>query len=484
MHKRVLAGLLAAISCGGAQAADRAEDASRYSFSAPALAMATTPVVKTPALTGTMKAGGMTVRLENFMELRDGKVRAQVSFHNPSTAYPASVSLKTETRRANWRLTNRDGAQYRLVEVSQMGDAPNADGLTTVAAGATAYMTATFEADGASRGAQPFALVVPAHISWRTAIEQTERSGDFAINFRNVQRVAAEQRSVERVELASVRQAALPVAPAAPPAATTALAFEDDIAPMVADLPAAKPDGRMYLFAVGVETYDDAPAVPFADRSARLMTDLLRKRYGIPDDNITLVTGSDATGLKMLGRLNSLVQRLTPGDTVFFYYAGHGMAGRDGKAVYLVPKDAVPGAYETEMLSLDGLIRKFEQSPAARVVAFIDSCFSGRVGRDQSLFPGVGPLVPSPVRPTSLTGGSKVTLFMAGQANQFANDYPERGHRLFSYFLMRGLLEDGDVTAALNNYVAREVRRISSRRGAEYLQEPQFQGAANLPVDG
>src|SRR5208283_2129042 len=97
-------------------------------------------------------------------------------------------------------------------------------------------------------------------------------------------------------------------------------------------------------------------------------------------------------GTKMTGRINSLIQRLTPGDTVFFYYAGHGLSSRDGSEVYVVPKDAVPGAYEVEALSLGSLLHRFESSPASRVIAFLDTCFSGRVSRDKSLFPGTAPL--------------------------------------------------------------------------------------------
>jgi hypothetical protein len=448
-----------------------------------------------PTLVGAMKAGGMLVRLESFLELRDGNIRAQVSFQNPSPDAEATLTLKPRTSdaRSIARLVNRDGAQYRLVEVSQVGDAQMSSDWTSVPPGGSAFLTATFAPDGAERGVQPFSLSLPVRTAWRRDDKEIKGDSLVEVNFRGLRRKtpATVQRSVERVEAVAkepntlVQQASLPV-PVPKPASATALTtagFQDDLAPMVANLEAARPDARRYLFAVGVNAYDDAPDVPFADRSAQLMADLLRKRYGVPEDNVTLITGEEATGLKMLGRLNSLLQRLTPGDTVYFYYAGHGLAGRDGKAVYIVPKDAVPGAYEVEMLSLESLIQRFENSAATRVVAFIDTCFSGRVSREQSLFPGVGPLVPSPVRAATVERTSKVALFLAGQAHQFANAYPERGHRLFSYYLMRGLLDDSADTQDLNAYVAREVRRVSSKRGAEYVQEPRFEGAARVFSD-
>lgn len=422
-----------------------------------------------------MRVGGLLVRLEEFIEMRDGRIQAQMSFHNPSDSTPASLALtrqdsdaiagmiaQTSDARSVLRLKNAQGAEYRLIEMSRMGDVQGGSDWISVGPGGSAILTATFDPNGAARGVQPFALTVPVRL------QQADRSNVFQVNFGGLRRGVAEPAA----------PAAAPLAPVSllPPAVAKGT-FDDDLAPLIARMPAARPDPKRYLFAVGVEQYDDAPAVPFAERTAKSMASLLGKRYGIPDENVTLITGADATGMKILGRLNSLTQRLNPGDTVYFYYTGHGLSGRDGSNVFMVPKDAVPGAYEVEMLSLASLLRRFESSNASRVVAFLDTCFSGRIGQHESLFPGAAPLVPSPL-PTAPAGTSgKTTLFLAGQSFQFANDYPEHGYRLFSYFLMRGLLDGADDARALESYVAREVRRVSAKRGAEYVQEPQVQGA-------
>jgi hypothetical protein len=431
-----------------------------------------------PVAAGSLKVGNLVIRLERFTELRDGKVQAEMSFYNLDQDATASFVLNAKNTDASLR--NAEGIPYRLLGVSQFADTQSERGWTTVAPGASAAVTATFDRDNAPRGIQPFALKIPMRLKWHGDDAEFARVRSFDVNFGGLRRqselaqidrmLTPEAAPVERVQAMALQP--LPAAP------STSDKFNDDIAPLVAALPTARPDGRRYLFAIGVNDYDDAPDVPFADRSATLMTDLLRRRYGVPEENITLVTGEDATGLKILGRLNSFVQRLTPGDTVFFYYAGHGLSGRDGKAVYVVPKDAVPGAYEVEMLSLSSLMGRFESSPAARVVAFIDTCFSGRVGSDQSLFPGVAPLVPTEVAAPTLESKGKVTMFLAGQAHQFANDYPERGHRLFSYFLIRGLLRGSDNATEVHSFAAKEVRRISAKRGAEFLQEPRLEGVS------
>jgi hypothetical protein len=429
-----------------------------------------------PPAAGSLKVRNLVVRLDRFTELRDGKVQAEISFYNLDHEAAASFVLNAKNTDAS--LHNGDGASYRLLGVSQFADTQSESGWTTVAPGGSAALTATFSAEDLQRGIQPFALRIPMRLKWRSADAQLARVRSFDVNFGGLRRqselaLIPEAAPVERVQAMALQPLKSP-----PPLQARTSKFDDDLAPQVAALPAARPDGRRYLFAVGVNEYDDAPGVPFADRSAQLMTELLRKRYGVPEENITLITGDDATGLKILGRLNSFVQRLTPGDTVFFYYAGHGLSGRDGKAVYVVPKDAVPGSYEVEMLSLSSLLGRFESSPAGRVVAFLDTCFSGRVSGDKSLFPGVAPLVPTEVSAPTLQSKGKVTVFLAGQANQFANDYPERGHRLFSYFLIKGLLRGSDNATEIHAAAAREVRRISAKRGAEFLQEPRLEGAS------
>ena len=439
---------------------------------------------------GVMRVGGMTVRLDDFLELRDGSVQAHMSFHNAGTKSAAAFAVpKTTTGESKTvvRLRNAEGDEYRLADLSEFGSASDGTGWVSVPPGESAFLTATFKPDGAARGAQPFALNMPVRMTWHPDDGADERTSAFEINFGGLRRAAVDQ---------ELQMPATPPAPVAllpeptkaitappqvmaslPPVTAAAPKFIDDLGPMIAGLRPSKTDGHRYLFAVGVEQYDDAPAVPFAERSARAMTDLLRKRYGVPEENATLVTGADATGMKILGRLNSFIQRLQPGDTVYFYYTGHGVAARDGSNVYLMSKDTVPGAYEVEMLSLKALLQRLDKSNATRVVAFLDTCFSGRVGQKDSLFPGAAPLVPEPLPTNTVSSLSKTTLFLAGQSYQLANDYPEHGYRLFSYFLMKGILQGNDDPANLAAYVAPEVRRVSSRRGAEFVQEPQLVGA-------
>ena len=67
-----------------------------------------------------------------------------------------------------------------------------------------------------------------------------------------------------------------------------------------------------------------------------------------------------------------------------------------------------------------------------------------------------------------------INVFYAGEADQFANEYQDKGHRLFSYFYAKGLLKNLEARE-LEQYVQRNVRRVSVNRGPDYEQTPYFQ---------
>ncbi|WP_298066732.1 hypothetical protein, partial [uncultured Acinetobacter sp.] len=68
---------------------------------------------------------------------------------------------------------------------------------------------------------------------------------------------------------------------------------------------------------------------------------------------------------------------------------------------------------------------------------------------------------------------------------QFSNAYDTKGHRMFSYFLIRSLLKSRTNTPDMNTIfqeVSVGVRDASSAKGDIYLQEPQMYGNSALPL--
>lgn len=226
-----------------------------------------------------------------------------------------------------------------------------------------------------------------------------------------------------------------------------------------------------YLFAIGIENYKAAPNVPFAENSLKQLSSLFEKKFGIPKENQIILSSSDATGQAIQGNMRNLAARLGSHDTLFFYYAGHGLASRNGKDVYMLPSDAVRGAYEDEDFSFHNII-KDHFSKVGRAYVFLDTCFSGRANAQTMLTKGIAPVY----KTSQYRLPSNVTVFFAGQGDQYANFYPQKGHRLFSYYVIRSVLDGKIKLKEMLRYLHEHVRSVSSKMGVDHLQEPFIAG--------
>jgi WD40 repeat protein len=260
--------------------------------------------------------------------------------------------------------------------------------------------------------------------------------------------------------------------------------FEDDLPKLLAKAPASKPNPKLHVLAIGINDYADVPDVPFADRSAQQFAEIAKKLLGAEPQNIIVLTDSQATLGRLLGRLNTLLNRLGPEDQLLFYYAGHGVPAKDGSGAFLLAQDGGSGSYEQLPLQLGHLYKAIAKSKVGQAKIFIDACFSGRSGKDTIVFEGIAPVVPKVDQ--SFPDSQRLAVLTAGRGDQFSNQDKARGHRLFSYHLMRLLLEDGakleiaQLHKRLRDVVLNESRRI----GPEFEQEPDLQGNGRMVVFG
>lgn len=259
--------------------------------------------------------------------------------------------------------------------------------------------------------------------------------------------------------------------------------FKDDLPSLLAKLPVTKPNANVYVFAVGIDDYADVPDVPFADRSAKQFSEVAQKLFGAPKQNVVVLTNAEATSGRLRGRLRTILNRLGPQDQLLFYYAGHGVPGKNGRNAYLLAQDGGPGSYEEPDLQLEQLYAEIAKSRVGKAKLFIDACFSGRVGKDAIVFEGIAPITVSPKQ--SFPDSNRLAVLTAGRGDQFSNQSKERGHRLFSYHLMRGLLEGGSKLemAQLHNQLRDRVLDESRRIGPEFEQEPDLQGNGKLSLN-
>ena len=249
----------------------------------------------------------------------------------------------------------------------------------------------------------------------------------------------------------------------------------DELWLAVQELRNSRLNDNAFLFVIGIEDYKSAAPVPYAENSALVTKELLRVKAGVPDKNVYLLTQDKTTGTQIRGELSKMLGRLDSDSLVYFYYAGHGVPDiSSNESVYLLPADAVQGAYQDDNFKLDNIMRQIAARQPQHAYFFLDTCFSGRVNRNELLFPGVGALMVETIKPKV---PENVTVFYGGQGTQFANAFEDKRHRLMSYYLAKGVLGGKDSIAELSDYLNREVRKESLVKGGDFRQEPFIDGA-------
>ena len=115
--------------------------------------------------------------------------------------------------------------------------------------------------------------------------------------------------------------------------------------------------------------------------------------------------------------------------------------------------------------------------PAKEIVVALDSCFSGAGGRSV-LAKGARPLVMNLQISTVPAGNMKIIAAASG--DQISSTYEEKGHGLFTYFMLKGIKnedvvnQDGSIKIdCLFGYLKPQVERIA-RKQYNNEQSPQL----------
>ena len=256
--------------------------------------------------------------------------------------------------------------------------------------------------------------------------------------------------------------------------------LSNDIPQLLKKSKSTKTDNTKWLFIVGIEDYEYTDSVKYSANSAKEFKAVIKKRLGIPEKNIRTLINRGATGSKIDYKLKDILRRVKSGDTIYFYYSGHGIpAPSQNNAPYMLAQDMNPAYLTDERFKLQNIYKQLSGSKASKVVAFIDSCFSG--GTDnQALIKGVAA---TRVKPKSVTfNKDKMLVISAGSGTQYSNKYDEKSNRLFSYYVMRGLINNNTDTQRLYDYVKSNVQEKSYEMGSSYEQVPVYDGNIRLKL--
>lgn len=222
------------------------------------------------------------------------------------------------------------------------------------------------------------------------------------------------------------------------------------------DIPLIKNRNKTtFAVIIGNENYNEVAKVPYALNDAQIFAMYCNKTLGIPSKNIKIY--KDATYGTMLSAMENIqeIAKAYHGEiNVIFYYAGHGIPDEMSKDAYLLPVDA-NGRNIAACYPLEQLYGELKKLNAKQVVVFLDACFSGAQR-------GVGMLASSrgvAIAAKEAVPQGNMVVFSAASADETAYPYNEKGHGLFTYYLLKKLNETkGDVTLGeLGSYICEKV---------------------------
>ena len=243
----------------------------------------------------------------------------------------------------------------------------------------------------------------------------------------------------------------------------------------------SKQESNKVALIIGIENYSDIPKVSYANDDAKFFFEYASTALGVSSDNIKMLIDKDATYIEINKILKKwLKSKIKPGKTdLIIFYAGHGLASKDNKELYLLPQDADPDLLSISAISRTKLFKEIEILKPKTTTFFFDACYTGSSRDDE--------LIMADARPIRILDDvnenipENFTIFSATKLNQIASGLKDVDHGIFSYYLMKGLEgkadanKDKDITnGELIAYLEKNVSQKAAERNRE--QNPDLIG--------
>ena len=211
-----------------------------------------------------------------------------------------------------------------------------------------------------------------------------------------------------------------------------------------------------YALIIANEEYQFVDDVNFAAHDGEVFKEYCIKTLGIPERQIRYC--ANASYGVISGGVDWLKYALNnfEGCKAIVYYCGHGIPDEKTGDAYIIPVDG-KGTNTTTCYSLNTLYSTLANTKASNITYFMDACFTGANKEGSMLVAARG--VAREAKKEVLEG--KSVVFSASSGDETAMTYPEKGHGLFTYFLLKKLQEtQGNVSYSdLANYINKNVKK-------------------------
>lgn len=227
-----------------------------------------------------------------------------------------------------------------------------------------------------------------------------------------------------------------------------------------------------FAVVIGIEAYRDLAAAEFTVRDAKMMKEYLVRVLGFPQENVITLLNERATRGDIEGYIGTwLKNSVEKNSSVFVYYAGHGAPNPVTGEPYIIPYDGNPAFLEASAIPLKKVYEMLAGLDVKEILVVMDSCFSGGGGRSV-MAKGGRPIAVSVENP--LLVSKNIIVMSASKGTEISSSYPEKRHGLFTYFLLKGLQGEADITGdktinveKLYNYITPKVKKVARDNNRE-----------------
>lgn len=226
------------------------------------------------------------------------------------------------------------------------------------------------------------------------------------------------------------------------------------------DIPSTgKLNSNSFAVIIANENYQEEAAVDYAIHDGQIFAEYCRKTLGIPKENIHFRKNATYNNIKTeIAWMTQVADAFKGKASFIFYYAGHGFPDEASHSPYLLPVDG-NGSITSTGYSLAELYKQLGSLRSKGVTVFLDACFSGAQRGEGMLASARG--IALKAKDDAPTG--KMVVFSAATGQQTAYPYKEKGHGLFTYYLLKELQNTkGNLTyGELADFVSERVSKQS-----------------------
>lgn len=204
---------------------------------------------------------------------------------------------------------------------------------------------------------------------------------------------------------------------------------------------------KLWILLVGVNQYQDPnlPSLQYSALDCQGLGEALTEATQTFPAKEVIVHHDFASARPNLATvrrsLENIITQARPDDTVLFYFSGHGILEPKTQQVVLCLADTWKEELLNTGLALQQLLQWLGKCAASQQLVWLDACHSGGMtlrGTDGISLPNPTPQLVKVLRKKASQSQGFYALLSCDQTQQ-SWEFPELGHGVFTYYLMRGL---------------------------------------------